>query len=323
MQPDAFVAALDAEGVFFEDAEAHVLQHRQAVRQRHRAAEPEQLEAHRGIRVLQPAVELQPQGRGLGQLLHLLDVGDRGHRVEAVAIAGSEPIAIAPMQAIALVLADPIDQSFAQHVAPASRRADDPLLDLGDVVVGRPAGPQGDDEMDPRQGLVAEGRGIGGDPAVPLLGQDLAHPDPELGGVALARDVDQAGQEAAEAVGPQEQPGARPGRQMQHTHGVAVELLVGALEQLVARIGLQHVGQGLAVMAGRGEAGPGDDPLDLLAQQRDRPRVAVVGGGGEMADEGVLADHPALGVVALDPDQVEMGRPVHRRAAIRLEDQQG
>jgi hypothetical protein len=102
-----------------------------------------------------------------------------------------------------------------------------------------------------------------------------------------------------------------------------VQLRVGALEQLVARVGHQHVGQGLAVMAGRGEAGAGDDPLDLLAQQRDRPRTAVIGGRGEMADEGMLADHLALGIVALDPDPVEVGGPVDGRSAVRLDDQQG
>jgi hypothetical protein len=70
--------------------------------------------------------------------------------------------------------------------------------------------------MHPRQSLVAEGRGIGRDAAVEFLGQDFAHLDPKFGVVALTRDVDQAGHEPAKAVGPHEQPGARPGRQMQH-----------------------------------------------------------------------------------------------------------
>ena len=100
------------------------------------------------------------------------------------------------------------------------------------------------------------------------------------------------------------------------------QLVFGHLEQLVARIGLEDVGQRLGRVPGTRQVGALHHPLDLVPEQRNVARVAVVGGRGEQAEEAVLADHLALGVEALDPDEIQIHRAVHRRAGVRLGDHQ-
>ena len=97
----------------------------------------------------------------------------------------------------------------------------------------------------------------------------------------------------------------------------AKRLLVD-LEQLVARILLEHVCQRLAGMAVRIEAEPLLDRGELLAQIRNAARRARIGGRGEQADDAHLADQPAHGIEALDADVVEIDPPVYQRAHIGL-----
>ena len=94
------------------------------------------------------------------------------------------------------------------------------------------------------------------------------------------------------------------------------------LEQLVARIGLQHVDQRLAGMAVGIEAGAREHGVDLAAQIRDGAGRARIGGRGEQADDAELADQPAVRVEALDADVVHVDAPVHARAHGRLGDDQ-
>ncbi len=75
-------------------------------------------------------------------------------------------------------------------------------------------------------------------------------------------------------------------------------------------------------MAGRRQVGALHHPRDLVPEQRDVARIAVVRGRGEQAEEAVLADHLALGVEPPDPDVVQIDRAVHGRARVRLGDHQ-
>ena len=97
------------------------------------------------------------------------------------------------------------------------------------------------------------------------VAQDLLHPQPDRGVVAVARDVDEAGHEAAVVVAAQEQPGPPALLQVHHGRRRLVEVVDADLEQLVARVGLQDGQQVLAGVAGRREAGARQDVGDLAA----------------------------------------------------------
>ena len=94
-----------------------------------------------------------------------------------------------------------------------------------------------------------------------------------------------------------------------------IERVLVDLEQLVARIGLQHVDQRLAGMALRVEAGAREHRVDLAAQIGDGAGRAGIGGRGEQADDAEFAGQIAVGVEALDADIVEIDAPVHARLA--------
>ena len=100
------------------------------------------------------------------------------------------------------------------------------------------------------------------------------------------------------------------------------ELVLLDLEELVARIALEDVEERLAVVARGREARARHHVGDLAAQERDVARNAVVGGGGEEADEEPLARNLAVVAEFLDGDHVEVGRAMDRRAAVGFVDGQ-
>ena len=64
----------------------------------------------------------------------------------------------------------------------------------------------------------------------------------------------------------------------------------------------------LPLCAVRIEAGAFDGARRFEAQHRDLAHAAAVGGGGEEAEEAILADQIAVVVVALDADAVDRHR---------------
>src|SRR5688500_16199206 len=65
-----------------------------------------------------------------------------------------------------------------------------------------------------------------------------------------------------------------------------------------------------------------NDAFDLLPQQGDLARVAVIHGGGEQTKNALLAGDAALFVEGLDADVIEVGRAMHGRDRIRLRDRE-
>ena len=98
---------------------------------------------------------------------------------------------------------------------------------------------------------------------------------------------------------------------MQDARGRAQQLFGGGLEELVARVGVQNVGQRLAGVAARRQAGARDHVSHFAPQQRDAAWRGAVGGGREQAQKAVFATHLPGGVEALDGDVVQVARPVH------------
>ena len=324
VQPEARAGRRDElVGLLLEHAQAHVLEHRQHVGQRDALPGARELEAQQLAALLERSRERHRElDLASGELIDAVDVGHRGARRHLLLIRDRDRLGIGAKQPVAFLLAAGVDQAVAQDVAPRARGLDQPRLDLAAIDVGRDAVGGADDELDAGQdrfrdlGLVLD---LG---AVQRLLQDVLEAPPEVGVVALARDVDQARDEPGEGVAAQEQADGLALVQVQDLlHGLE-QLVVVGLEQFVPRVGLEDVGERLARVAGRRQLGALEHPRHLVAEQRDLARIAIVGGRGEQAEEAVLADHLALGVEAADPDVVEIDRPVHGRARVRLGDRE-
>ncbi len=140
--------------------------------------------------------------------------------------------------------------------------------------------------------------------------------------VAVARHEDEDRDEAVELIGAHQRSDARPLDQPQNGFGVLAQDRHRNLEQLVARIALQHVDQCLAGVIFRVETGFGDDGFGFRPEIRDLHHRARVGSRGEQADDAQLAGKHALGGVRLDADVIEIDAAVHRRFGIGLGDDQ-
>ena len=132
--------------------------------------------------------------------------------------------------------------------------------------------------MDARQHGVAEQHVEVGARAGEGLHQDALELHPQVGRVGLARHEHQAGDEAVERVAPDEQAQPLPLAQRQDAERGVVQLVVGDLEQVVARVGLEDVVERLGQVAAGRQAGALGDRLDLAAQQRRLGHARAVGG---------------------------------------------
>ena len=310
-------------GQLLEHAQPHVLEHRQDVGQRDPLTGADQLQAEFGRALLERPVERHRElDLALGQAVDAVDVGHGRARRHLLLIADRDRLAVGARQAVALLLAVGVDQGLGEHVVPGARRLDQARLDLGPVDILRDAFRGADDELDAGQDRFRD-LGLELDlGAVQRLLQDVLKPAPDLGVVALARHVDEAGDEAREGVAAQEQAQRLALVQVQDLLHDLEQLVVAGLQQFVARIGLEDVDQRLARVAGGREAGALDQPRDLVPEQRDLAWIAIVGGRGEQAEEAVLAQDLAVGVEPADAQVVEIDRPVDGRAGVGLGDHQ-
>ena len=90
--------------------------------------------------------------------------------------------------------------------------------------------------------------------AVEGLGQHRVDPLADRAAVALARQEHERGDEAVELVEAQEDAHLRPFAEIEDAERGRQQLVLGNLEQLVAREGVQHMRQRLAVVTGRAAA---------------------------------------------------------------------
>src|SRR5690606_27943783 len=129
----------------------------------------------------------------------------------------------------------------------------------------RRVGPDRDAEARER-GLGDGHDGLDGIPAEPSE-QDLLDAPPRAPAVLIARQVDEAGVEAAEGIAPAEQPDAPPLLQRENAVADAREVLQRGLEQVVARERVDDVLQHLGAMAARLDVAEADQTLGLETQQ--------------------------------------------------------
>ena len=210
------------------------------------------------------------------------------------------------------------EQRVPQVVGPRPDRLDEPCLDRRRVVLGRRSVPAADDVVHAHEARLAQlERPVEGH-AIQGFEQDAADAFAVLGVEAVARDQHQALDEAVERVAPHEQAQALALAQPEDPDRDVEQLAGLHLEQRVARVGLEDLLERLAVVAGRWEAGVLEHAVDLAADDRDRAGACLVRGGGVQPEEAALAARPALAVVLLDADVVEVGRAVHGRGGVGL-----
>ncbi len=305
-----------------QDAQAHALEDRQHVGEAGRVGGPDELEVDERGRILQPPVEAHRQPVVALDAVDVADVGHGRARRHAFLVGGRQVAAVEPEEPVAVLLAHGVLERVAQPVGPGMRGLGELALEILGVEIGRDALGRADREENPGQHRFGELDLILALARADRRHEDRLQPLAQGGVVAVARDVDEAGEEAAEGIGPDEEPDPLALLQMEDLAADAVEQLGVGLEELVARIGLEDVDERLAVVAGGRVAGPRDDRLDLAAEQRDLARAAVVGGRGEEAEEAMLARDAAVRRVALDADHVEIGSAMHGAARRALGDQQ-
>ena len=147
----------------------------------------------------------------------------------------------------------------------------------------------------------------------------LAH----LGVVAIARHVHQAGVEAVVGIAPHQQSHRAPLVEIDHAAHDADQVRDPGLEQLIARIGLEHVEHRLAVVACRVEAEVLDD--------RARPCAAAPGCRAGCRDRRWRSTGRGSGArrstrpresKVLTPDVVEQLGAMHGGGRVRLGDDQ-
>ena len=120
--------------------------------------------------------------------------------------------------------------------------------------VGYFAGNRRNNEQNLRQHRVRrQVRVIGGDAAVKIISKDFAETPANVRIVALARHIDESRHETLERIAAHEQAHPLPLLHIDDAHGIGKELVLAALQQLIAWIALEDMGQCLAVMAGLGQ----------------------------------------------------------------------
>ena len=164
--------------------------------------------------------------------------------------------------------------------------------------------------MDAGERMIRHLRGIARVPAGEGCHQELLDAAPDLGVVALARNIDENRDETLERIVAHEHANPPALLDAENAEADLEQRVRIDLEQLVARIGFEDVLQGLVVMPVGREARALEHALHLAAQQRNFERAAVIGGRGEEADEAAFANHPAGGLEQLETDDV------HRHAAV-------
>ena len=190
-------------------------------------------------------------------------------RGEVVAVGARERLGVALEERPGALLAELLEEGLAEVVAPGAGGRGEARLDLGDVDVGDASGRREDHVVQAREHRLGHPRREVDVRAREGLLQDLVDPPAVRRVEALAREVDEAGDEAAEGVAPDEQPHPLPLAEMEDAERDLEQLVLGHLEELVARVRLDDLDECLVVVA-PGAAGPS-------ARRRAGPCAAAPG----------------------------------------------
>ena len=318
--PAGILAArrVDPIGALVDDLEAEVLEQRHAFGQRQRGAAREDLEVDARVGIAVAAVEVDGPRALVREALEDRDVGDRLLGREGFAIGGREGAGVARRERPRLRAADRLGKCCRQRVGPGAHDRGNAGLELLLRDLRRRALVAADDVVGAGERPLGVARIGRRHAALVGAGEVLADAPAHRRVVAVLRHEDEHRDEAVELVRPRERPDARPLGQVHDLDREAVERLLVDLEQLVARIVLEHVEERAAGVARRVEAGARRHLGDLVAQIRHLVERARIGVGGEQADDPQLALQAPFGREQLDADVVEMDAAVHARLDVRL-----
>ncbi len=309
-------------GGLVDHAEAHVLEHGHALAQRDRALAAPDLEPDGLLLLPQALIEIDPERACRGERFDHPDVVDGDQRRIGLAVGVRKGVAIARQQRLR-------PRGFMRHpdrvgepVGPGAHDVGHRAFELGARGARHLAGAARDDEMHAHQRAFRKEQREGGHAPPIGVGEHVADLLADRAVEAVARHVDQHRHETVEAVAPRQHAHARAFLELEDHQPEAQQRVLADLEELVARILLQHDRERLAGMAVRVEARARDHGSGLAAQIRDAEGRARIGGRGEQPDDAEDADQPAGGVVALDADQVHGDAAVDARLLVGLDDDQ-
>ena len=311
--------------VLGDDPQAHVLHHRQRVRQRDVVMETIELEAQAAVLI---AAQAQAQIVLRRERCDLFDVvgGDRGGYLFDV--TGRQCAAILVGERQPAFLAVTRHQLVAQIVLPVAHdrrelRVDLLRVDPGRIRFDRLALPRTHQHVQLRERGIAQLDG--GIDAVGV--QDILEhrfdAQAHFGVVPVAGYVRQHRIETSVSVVAQEHAAAHALLQAEDAGSQLIELLLRRLEQFVARQFFEDVAQRFAAVARRMQAGGFHHVIVTFADQRNFPRAAGVGAGGVKTDEALLADRAAVRIEAEHADVIHVTGAMYGGAGVGLGQDQG
>ncbi len=308
----------DLVGPLVGDPDAHVLEQRQHVGERERAAGAIQLRAQRARAGLERAIERDVDPARVRERLEAADVADRRAGDPVGAVGRGERVAVALEERARALLALVVHQRLLEVVRPRARGRHEQHLGGAGVDLRPVTGFRVRHVVEPDEHRLGDPRRVVDRLRLGDIPQDRLDAAPVLRVEAVARNEDETGEEAPEAVAANEQAQPLALAEVEDPHR-GLEQLVGVhLDQLVARVRLEDLDQGLLVVAARGERGAREHVLDLAAQDRDVGQPRLVGRVRVEPEEAALADDLALVVEALHSDVVEVRGAVDSRARVRL-----
>ena len=305
-------------GILAQHPQAEVLQDRQHVGERQRLVGVVDLAAQLVRAQPRRLVEAHHQALLLGQAADVLHVRHRRKRLEALPVAGRETRREARQQVGAARLAEALDHQAGELVLPGTAGADHLPLQLAGIEGRHAARIDAQDQLHAGQhrfGEIGPELAVGG---IQALHQQVLDLHADLGGIVIARHIDQAVDEVAVGILAQEQAQLVALLDLHDGDGGLVQRIHRRLEQLVARQHLQHLGQLLAQVGMQIETGTFEDRLHLAAHVGNARHALGVQRRGVQADEAAFADHLALLVQHAQRHQVGIGRAVHVAGLGRL-----
>lgn len=139
---------------------------------------------------------------------------------------------------------------------------------------------------------------------------------------AVARGIDKARDKALERIRPHEQGCPDAVRQHQDALADGEQVVFVDQENVVTRVVVQDMRQGLAVVAARIAPGAIQHPRDFLPEPRHFLRDGAVGQRCEKPEEEAQARQSPVRVEAPDADQIVRGDAVNAGFGLRLVDEQ-
>jgi hypothetical protein len=267
------------------------------------------------------SVKRQAQRRARSQFFDTIDVPYRRRDRKALTVIARKGVAVARGESQRRGFASRLSQRLAKLVGPAPRRIGERALDRRGIGLAQRRF-DSEQEMYARQHLVVEEGPETVDPGTEAQFEDRGEILPQRRAILLARGVDKAGDEAFERVAAREERNALPILQAENADRHVVKLVLGNLEQLVARVSFEDMRQCLAVVALRIEAATPQNAGNLEPQERYGIGRAAIGERREKAEEDAHAGDGALRPEQLHTDRVHADGTMDRGATLRLGDEQ-